>query len=126
MSLPKGAFVLVGTYNLHRHPDFWTNAEQFRPERWLNGERLTSRYAYMPFGAGPRTCVGLHFASIEGPLLLALIGRHYDLKLAQDKVEAHLMVTLRPKGGIRMTLLPRKVPVASPAKLPVPNTGELS
>jgi cytochrome P450 len=80
----------------------------------------------MPFGAGPRTCVGLHFSSLEGSLLLALIGRHYDLELAQDKVEPHLMVTLRPKGGIRMTLQPRKVPVASPAKLPVPNTGELS
>ncbi len=126
VSLPEGAFVLVGTYNLHRHPDFWPNPEQFQPEQWLNGERPSSRYAYMPFGAGPRTCVGLHFASVEGPLLLALIGRHYDLNLAQDKVEAHLMVTLRPKDGILMTLQPRKMPVASPARLPVPNTGELS
>ncbi|MDH4081161.1 MAG: cytochrome P450 [Nitrospira sp.] len=113
MSLPEGAFVLVSTYNLHRHPDFWPNPEEFRPERWLNGERPTSRYAYMPFGAGPRTCVGLHFASVEGPLLLALIGRRYDLQLAQEKVEPYLMVTLRPKGGIRMTLHPRKIPVAS-------------
>ncbi|MGE0643425.1 MAG: cytochrome P450 [Nitrospira sp.] len=113
VSLPEGAFVLVGTYNLHRHPDFWPDPEQFRPERWLNGERPDSRYAYMPFGAGPRTCVGLHFASVEGPLLLALIGRRYDLQLAQEKVEPHLMVTLRPKGGIRMTLQPRKIAVAS-------------
>jgi cytochrome P450 len=67
----------------------------------------------MPFGAGPRTCVGLHFASVEGPLLLALIGRRYDLHLAQDHVEPYLMVTLRPKGGIRMTIQPRQVPVAS-------------
>ena len=115
LSLPEGAFVLVGTYNLHRHPYFWPNSEQFQPERWLNGERPSSRYAYMPFGAGPRTCVGLHFASVEGPLLLALIGRHYDLKLAQDSVEPHLMVTLRPKGGIRMTIEPRRVPVTSTA-----------
>ena len=113
LSLPEGAFVLVGTYNLHRHPGFWHNPEQFLPERWLEGERPSSRYAYMPFGAGPRTCVGLHFASVEGPLLLALIGRHYDLQLAQDHVESHLMVTLRPKGGIRMTLKPRPVPVVS-------------
>lgn len=113
VSLPEGAFVLVGTYNLHRHPDFWPDPEQFRPERWLNGERPDSRYAYMPFGAGPRTCVGLHFASVEGPLLLALIGRRYDLQLAQEKVEPHLMVTLRPKGGIRMTLQPRKISIAS-------------
>lgn len=104
VSLPEGAFVLVGTYNLHRHPDFWSNPEEFRPERWLDAERPSNRYAYMPFGAGPRTCVGLHFASVEGPLLLALIGRRYDLQLAQEIVEPHLMVTLRPRGGIRMTL----------------------
>ena len=113
VSLPEGAFVLVGTYNLHRHPAFWSNPEQFLPERWLDGERPSNRYAYIPFGAGPRTCVGLHFASVEGPLLLALIGRRYDLQLAQEKVEPYLMVTLRPKGGMRMTLHPRKIPVAS-------------
>ncbi len=113
MSLPEGAFVLVGTYNLHRHPDFWPNPEEFRPERWLDVERPSNRYAYMPFGAGPRTCVGLHFASVEGPLLLALIGRRYDLQLAQEKVEPYLMVTLRPKGGIKMRLHSRKIPVAS-------------
>jgi cytochrome P450 len=115
LSLPEGAFVLVGTYNLHRHLGFWPNPERFLPERWLNGERPSSRYAYMPFGAGPRTCVGLHFASVEGPLLLALIGRRYELQLAQASVEPELMVTLRPKGGIRMTLQPRKVPVVSVA-----------
>jgi cytochrome P450 len=113
LSLPEGALVLVGTYNLHRHPSFWTNPEQFLPERWLDGERPASRYAYLPFGAGPRACVGIHFASVEGPLLLALIGRRYDLQLAQENVEPELMVTLRPKGGIRMRLQRRKVPVGS-------------
>lgn len=49
----------------------------------------------------------MHFATIEGPLLLALIGQHYDLQLAQETVEPELMVTLRPKGGIRMTIQPR-------------------
>ncbi|MGQ0555764.1 MAG: cytochrome P450 [Nitrospiraceae bacterium] len=115
LSLPEGAFVLVGTYNLHRHPDFWTNPDQFLPERWLDGGRPRSRYAYMPFGGGPRTCVGLHFASVEGPLLLALIGRRYDLQLAQERVEPQLMVTLRPKGGIRMMVQPRQVSVVSVA-----------
>ena len=113
LSLPEGAFVLVGTYNLHRHPTFWSSPEQFQPERWLDAERPRSRYAYMPFGAGPRTCVGLHFASVEGPLLLALIGRRYDLQLAQERVEPQLMVTLRPKGGMRMMIQPRQVPVVS-------------
>ena len=83
------------------------------PERWLDGERPPSRYAYLPFGAGPRACVGIHFASVEGPLLLALIGRRYDLQLAQNSVEPELMVTLRPKGGISMILQPRRVPIVS-------------
>ena len=112
LPLPAGALVLVGTYNLHRHPGFWTSPDRFLPERWLDGEQPAARYAYLPFGAGPRACVGIHFASVEGPLLLALIGRRYDLQLAQETVEPELMVTLRPKGGIRMLLQPRQVPVA--------------
>jgi cytochrome P450 len=111
--LPAGALVLIGIYNLHRHPAFWPNPDQFMPERWLDGERPPSRYAYLPFGAGPRACVGIHFASVEGPLLLALIGRRYDLQLAQNSVEPELMVTLRPKGGISMILQPRRVPIVS-------------
>jgi cytochrome P450 len=74
---------------------------------------LAVRCAYMPFGAEPRACVGIHFAAVEGPLLLALIARRYDLQLAQEMVEPELMVTLRPKGGIRMTLQSRQVPVVT-------------
>ncbi len=113
LTLPPGAIVLIGVHNLHRHPAFWRDPERFLPERWLDGERPAARCAYLPFGAGPRACVGTHFAAIEGPLLLALIGRHYDLQLAQQHVEPELMVTLRPKGGIRMTLQPRQVPTVT-------------
>lgn len=107
VEVPAGAIVLVGTYNVHRHPEFWWDPDRFMPQRWLAGERPTARCAYLPFGAGPRACVGTYFATIEGPLLLALIGRRYDPRLAQARVEPELMVTLRPKGGIRMTLEPR-------------------
>jgi cytochrome P450 len=110
MSLPQGARVLINLYNLHRHPDFWPNPDQFLPERWLGSDRPCARYAYLPFGAGPRACVGLHFASVEGLLLLALIGRRYDLRLTQDRVELQFMVTLRPKGGLRMVRQPRDGP----------------
>ncbi|MFY4730621.1 cytochrome P450, partial [Nitrospira sp. BLG_2] len=115
LPLRAGALVLVDTYTLHRHPAFWREPEQFLPERWLDGGRPAARHAYLPFGAGPRACVGIHFASVEGPLLLALIGRRYDLQLAQETVEPELMVTLRPKGGIRMVPQPRKVPAISSA-----------
>ncbi|MGA6827414.1 cytochrome P450 [Nitrospira sp. NS4] len=110
LSLPAGAIVLVGAYNIHRHPAYWRDPERFMPERWLDGERPAARCAYLPFGAGPRACVGTHFATVEGPLLLALIGRRYDLRLAQESVEPELIVTLRPKGGIRMVLQPRHAP----------------
>jgi cytochrome P450 len=112
VSLPAGAVVLIGTHNVHRHPAFWRDPERFLPERWLGGERPTARCAYLPFGAGPRACLGTYFATVEGPLLLALIGRRYDLKLAQDHVEPEIMITLRPKGGIRMTLHARCAPIA--------------
>jgi cytochrome P450 len=113
LTLPAGALVLVGIYHLHRHPAFWRDPERFMPERWLEGERPASRCAYLPFGAGPRACVGTHFATVEGPLLLTLIGRSYDLQLAQEHVEPEIMVTLRPKHGIRMTIQPRHQPVPS-------------
>jgi cytochrome P450 len=113
LPVPAGAVVLVGTYNLHRHPAFWRDPERFMPERWLGSERPAARCAYLPFGAGARACVGTYFATVEGPLLLALIGRRYDPRLAQDGVEPELMVTLRPKGGIRMALEPRHASVGS-------------
>ncbi|MDF0665022.1 MAG: cytochrome P450 [Nitrospira sp.] len=115
LTLHAGALIMMSTYNLHRHPAFWPDPEQFLPERWLDGERPAARYAYLPFGAGPRACVGLHFASVEGPLLLALIGRRYNLQLDQKTVEPEFFVTLRPKGGIRMVLQPRQAPVVSVA-----------
>jgi cytochrome P450 len=84
LSLPAGAVILIGTHNLHRHPAFWRDPECFLSERWLDGgERPTARCAYLPFGAGPRACLGMYFATVEGPLLLALIGCRYDIKLAQ-------------------------------------------
>ncbi|GAB1722007.1 MAG: Cytochrome P450 [Nitrospira sp.] len=113
LTLPANAIVLVGLYNLHRHPAFWPDPERFRPERWLDGERPPARCAYLPFGAGPRACVGTHFATVEGPLLLAQIGRRYDPQLAQERVEPEIMVTLRPKHGIRMKLQRRHRPVGS-------------
>jgi cytochrome P450 len=108
--LADEAVVLVNIHNLHRHPDFWDEPERFKPERFVGeGAGPTHRTAYMPFGAGPRACIGTYFASVEGPLLLAVIGRRFDLRLLPGhRVEPELIVTLRPKGGLPMEIVARK------------------
>jgi cytochrome P450 len=115
ISLPAESIVFIGISNLHRHPNYWSEPDRFVPDRWLADDHCPTRWAYLPFGAGPRACVGTHFALIEGPLLLALIGQRYDLRLAQERVEPQLMVTLRPKGGILMTRHPRPKAATSAA-----------
>lgn len=109
-SIPKDTLLLIALYNIHRHPDFWAEPAQFRPERFLpEGEKPKHRLAYMPFSAGPRVCVGNHFALTEGTLLIASIAQRFELRLpANDTVEPELRVTVKPKGGLRMSVHPRR------------------
>jgi cytochrome P450 len=101
--LPKGTVVLLSQYLLHRDPRFWDAPEQFRPERWLVDEGERRRYAYFPFGGGPRICIGEHFAWMEGALVLATIARRWRLEsVAGQKIAFHAVITLRPKHGMRM------------------------
>lgn len=107
--LPAGSIVLVSLWNIHRHPAFWEQPEQFDPDRFA-GHRAGSDHhaAFLPFGSGPRTCIGNHFAMVEGVLLLALIAQRYELYLVPDaRVEMELAVTLRPRYGLPMILRPR-------------------
>jgi cytochrome P450 len=106
--VPAGAVVVIGLYNLHRHRDFWEEPDRFVPERFTDGGSIRHRCAYLPFGGGPRSCVGNSFAMVEGPLLLALIAQRYDLRLVPSHpVESELAVTLRPRFGLPMTRHPR-------------------
>ena len=100
--LPVDSIAFVSPYVTHRHPAFWQNPEGFDPERFLP-ERAAEipRYAYFPFGAGPRICIGQGFAMIEAQLLLGTLCQ----KLRLDLVPGHPIVpqpsiTLRPKHGI--------------------------
>lgn len=104
--IPKGSIVFVNFYNIHRHPDFWNEADAFRPERFLpESPRPAHRLAFMPFSAGQRICAGNHFALTEGPLLIALIAQAYELRLAPgETVEPDLHATLKPKAGLAMTV----------------------
>lgn len=109
--LPAGRTVFVSFHNIHHHPEFWTEADQFRPERFAVKDSGTQhRCAYLPFGVGPRICLGNHFALLEMQLLLAQIAQHYTLQLVPNHVlEREVTITVRPRHGLPMRLSPRSV-----------------
>lgn len=100
--LPTGCVVQISAYILHRSARLWPEPERFDPERFTpEAERARPRGAFMPFGDGPRSCIGSHFALMEGPLILATLLRHADLSLVDGaSVEPHALATLKPRGGI--------------------------
>jgi cytochrome P450 len=103
-SVPKGAMVTVITYALHRDKRFFEDPERFDPERFSPGwqERIP-RYAYLPFGGGPRVCIGNGFALQEARMILATVARQcrFTLEPGQTVTPVQL-VTVRPKAPIRM------------------------
>jgi cytochrome P450 len=104
--IPGGTLVFVNISNIHRHPDFWEQPDLFRPERFrAESPAPGHRLAYMPFGAGPRVCLGNHFAMTEGALLLAGLARQFRLDPVPGiVVEPEIVMALRPKGGLRMRI----------------------
>ncbi|MBV9246797.1 MAG: cytochrome P450 [Methylobacteriaceae bacterium] len=107
-----GAMVVVAPYVLHRHRLLWERPDIFDPHRFLGeARREIDRYAYLPFGAGPRICVGAAFALQEATLVLSALVRNFELALAPGfNVEPLLRITLRPKGGLAMIVRRRKAP----------------
>lgn len=104
--LPRGSTVFVNIRNIHRHPGYWSDPHRFRPERFLDeAQKPAHRLAFMPFGAGPRVCVGNHLALTEASLMLALIAKAYDLEpVSQEPVEPALAVTQKPTAGLPLRL----------------------
>jgi cytochrome P450 len=98
--------ILWSSYFTHRHPDFWEKPEHFYPDHF--SEELSAkrpRHAYIPFGSGPRTCLGNNFAMTEMPLILATIAQHYRVSLAPgNRIELGPLLTLRPKNGVLVSL----------------------
>ncbi len=109
VKIPKGAQVGIMPWLLHRHRLLWDHPERFDPERF-SPERSQGRhrFAYLPFGGGPRVCIGMALAMAEAQLILATIAQRYRLKLVpdQDIVLQH-RITMRPRDGIQMILEPR-------------------
>lgn len=107
--MPKGSQVLLLPYLTHRHPEFWANPEGFQPKRFTpSASKSRHRYAYLPFGGGPRLCMGNNFALMEGLLIIAMITPRYNLSLMPgSNVQLKPSSTLRPLGAVPMLVTPR-------------------
>ncbi|HEY1847945.1 MAG TPA: cytochrome P450 [Opitutaceae bacterium] len=108
--VPKGSFITVASWVLHRHKLFWKDPSEFRPERFLpeNADKV-DRFAYIPFGTGPRVCLGKHLGLLEATLLFAMTARSFRLRLKPGaSVEPLGRMTLRPRWGMPMIVSPRR------------------
>lgn len=109
VDIPKGAQVAVIPWVIHRHRTLWKYPERFDPDRF-SPERSQGRhrFAYLPFGGGPRVCIGMALAMTEAQLILATIAQRFRLRLVpnQNIVLQH-RITMRPRDGILMALEPR-------------------
>jgi cytochrome P450 len=103
--IKKGYNIIISTYVIHRHPDFWDAPDTFDPDRFLP-EKTAGRhkYAYFPFGGGPRMCIGNNFALMEMTLILAMMLQRYTPVAGKEHFEWESLVTLRPKGEVPFTL----------------------
>nr|WP_246560569.1 cytochrome P450 [Kitasatospora kifunensis] len=104
--VPAGAEVLICPYTLHRHPEFWPAPDRFDPERFAPGRAGgRHRYSYLPFGAGPRFCVGSSLGLLEATVVTAAVVRELQLAKAPGHVlKPEPMLTLRVQGGLPMTV----------------------
>jgi cytochrome P450 len=105
----RGTTVYLSPWVLHRDPRYFDSPEAFRPERWLEGlAKRLPRYAYIPFGGGPRLCIGQPFAMMEAVLITAAVARRFRLTLDPDvEVTPFPSITLRPWGGVWMRIAER-------------------
>jgi cytochrome P450 len=107
-TIPGGSLVMISPWVLHRHLKLWNNPEAFDPSRFLGDKPLAHRYAYMPFGAGPRVCVGAQFALAEAALALAMVVQKFELALDDDTpVLPIAVITTQPDHPVPFRLRPR-------------------
>ncbi len=109
--LPRGTLVMVTPYTSHRLPEVFPDPERFDPDRFLpEREAARPKSAYIPFGAGPRVCIGIHFAMLEGPIVMATLMRLARIETDPARViEPQLFATLRPGGGVPAKVYRRTV-----------------
>uniref|UniRef100_A0A673J4T5 unspecific monooxygenase n=1 Tax=Sinocyclocheilus rhinocerous TaxID=307959 RepID=A0A673J4T5_9TELE len=111
--IPKDMVVMIPTFALHRDPDYWSDPESFKPERFTKGNKESiDPYMYMPFGLGPRNCIGMRFAQVSMKLAIVEILQRFDVSVCdQTQVPLELGTSglLVPKDPIKLQFKPRKV-----------------
>jgi cytochrome P450 len=108
--IPANSDINIFSYTAQRDPRWWDEPEAFRPERFSpENEKTIPRYAYFPFGGGPRVCIGNSFAMMEARLMLATMAQQFQLRLKPgQKIELDPLITLRPLGGMHMRVEQRQ------------------
>jgi len=110
-TLPAGSIILISPHVFHKDARWWDNPAQFDPERFSKeNEKAIPKYAYLPFSAGPRVCIGNSFAEMEAVLILATMSQQYRLRLdpADQEVVPEPTLTLRPRHNLTMRLEKRE------------------
>lgn len=96
----RGTVWLMSLYELHRHPKYWNNPDDFNPDRFAHDSKKKYSDCYFPFGAGPRMCVGNNFAMYEMMMTLAILVKKFELKTSKKKIEINPLITLKPKEAV--------------------------
>lgn len=106
--IPAGAEVVLAPWITHRHPAFWDRPAHFEPQRFIpQREKARHRYAWFPFGGGPRACIGQHFSMLESVIALATLTREFDFAAAPGEPPRTNHITLRPTHGVPSHITPR-------------------
>ncbi|MFD3872023.1 cytochrome P450 [Streptomyces sp. NPDC058623] len=101
-TIPAGSDVILASWVTHRHPRYWPDPERFDPERFAPGaEAERPRYAWFPFGGGPRACIGQHFSMLESVIALAVILRAYEFEAVDTEIPVSAGITLETRGAAR-------------------------
>jgi cytochrome P450 len=105
--IPAGTRVLYSIYLTHRDPKCWPAPAAFIPERFAPDAPRPSPYTFLPFGGGPRNCIGTAFAQVEAKVVLARILQKFDLQFAGSSVRLHMGATLEPRPGVPVQISQR-------------------